>query len=65
MAGQPTKMRIERRVLFEVVECPALQPLPAKPFEYAEWKRCRVVEARITDRTVEIFPPRCPHRPSR
>lgn len=67
-----------RRALFEAIERPALQPLPAEPFEYAEWKRCRagldyhievhghwysvpyrlireVVEARITDRTVEIF----------
>ncbi len=56
----------------------ALLPLPAEPFEYAEWRRCRagldyhvevhghwysvpyrlireVMEARITDRTVEIF----------
>ena len=67
-----------RRALFDAIECPALQPLPAEPFEYAEWQRCRagldyhievhghwysvphrlireVVEARITDRTVEIF----------
>jgi transposase len=67
-----------RRALFEAIERPALQPLPAEPFEYAEWKRCRasldyhieahghwysvpyrlireVLEARITDRTVEIF----------
>jgi transposase len=67
-----------RRALFEAIERPALQPLPAEPFEYAEWKRCRagldyhievhghwysvpyrlireVVEARITDRTVEVF----------
>jgi transposase len=67
-----------RRALFEAIERPALLPLPAEPFEYAEWKRCRagldyhievhghwysvphrlireVLEARITDRTVEIF----------
>jgi transposase len=67
-----------RRALFDAIERPALQPLPAEPFEYAEWKRCRAgldyhievhghwysvphrlireaVEARITDRTVEIF----------
>ena len=67
-----------RRALFEAIERPALQLLPAEPFEYAEWKRCRagldyhievhghwysvpyrlireVVEARITDRTVEVF----------
>jgi transposase len=64
--------------LFEAIERPALQSLPAEPFEYAEWKRCRagldyhievhgrwslvpyrlireVVEARITDRAVEVF----------
>ncbi len=67
-----------RRALFDSVERPALKPLPAEPFEYAEWKRCppgldyhievdghwysvpfrlirEVLEARITDRTVEIF----------
>jgi transposase len=30
-----------RRALFEAIERPALQPLPAELFEYAEWKRCR------------------------
>jgi len=30
-----------RRALFEAIERRALQPLPAEPFEYAEWKRCR------------------------
>lgn len=30
-----------RRALFEDVERPALKPLPAEPFEYAEWKQCR------------------------
>jgi transposase len=67
-----------RRALFEAIERPALQPLSAEPFEYAEWKRCRagldyhvevhghwysvpyrlireVVEAHITDRTMEVF----------
>jgi transposase len=67
-----------RRALFEGIDRPALQPLAAEPFEYAEWKRCRasldyhievhghwysvpyrlireVVEARVTDRTVEVF----------
>jgi len=64
-----------RRELFEELDRPALTPLP---YEYAEWKRCRVnldyhveiakhyysvphnlvhqeVEARITQKTVEIF----------
>ncbi|MDE2075378.1 MAG: IS21 family transposase, partial [Alphaproteobacteria bacterium] len=67
-----------RRQLFEQIDRPALTPLPDEPYEYAQWKRCRVnldyhveidkhyysvpynlvrqeVEARITQRTVEIF----------
>lgn len=67
-----------RRGLFEELDRPALTPLPDEPYEYAEWKRCRVnldyhieiakhyysvphnlvhqeVEARITQKTVEIF----------
>ncbi len=31
-----------RRELFERLDRPALRPLPAEPFEYAEWKRARV-----------------------
>jgi len=31
-----------RRALFEELERPALKPLPDEPYEYAEWKRCRV-----------------------
>jgi transposase len=31
-----------RRELFERLDRPALRPLPATPFEYAEWKRARV-----------------------
>jgi transposase len=31
-----------RRQLFEQLDRPALLPLPAEPYEYAEWKRCRV-----------------------
>ena len=31
-----------RRDLFEQLDRPALQPLPADPFEYAEWKRAKV-----------------------
>jgi transposase len=30
-----------RRALFESLERPALLPLPAEPFAYAEWRRCR------------------------
>ena len=67
-----------RRALFEAIERGALLPLPAEPYAYAEWKRCRagldyhveahghfysvpyrlmreVIEARVTDRTVELF----------
>lgn len=31
-----------RRALFEQLDRPALQPLPVAPYEYADWKRCRV-----------------------
>jgi hypothetical protein len=31
-----------RRQLFEQIDQPALEPLPAEPYEYAEWKECRV-----------------------
>ena len=67
-----------RRELFDELDRPALTPLPDEPYEYAEWKRCRInldyhveiakhyysvphslarqeVEARITQKTVEIF----------
>jgi transposase len=31
-----------RRQMFEEIDRPALTPLPDEPYEYAEWKRCRV-----------------------
>src|SRR3954453_10869432 len=31
-----------RRALFEQLDRPALHPLPPAPYEYADWKRCRV-----------------------
>ncbi len=31
-----------RRALFEELDRPALKALPAEPFEFAEWKECRV-----------------------
>jgi transposase len=31
-----------RRALFEQLDRPALQTLPPTPYEYADWKRCRV-----------------------
>ena len=31
-----------RRDLFEELDRPVLIPLPTEPYEYAEWKRCRV-----------------------
>ena len=30
-----------RRALFEELERPALKPLPAEPYVYAEWKQCK------------------------
>ncbi len=31
-----------RQDLFEKIDKPALKPLPAEPYTYAEWKQCRV-----------------------
>jgi len=31
-----------RRAVYDQLDRPALEPLPAEPYEYAEWKRCRV-----------------------
>ena len=36
------KLGVSRRDLFLAVELPAMRPLPATPYEYAEWKRARV-----------------------
>ena len=33
---------ISRRALFEQLDRPVLERLPPTPYEYAEWKRCRV-----------------------
>ena len=33
---------LSRRALYEQLDRPALQALPPTPYEYAEWKRCRV-----------------------
>ena len=72
------KLGASRREFFDTIDRPALLPLPAEPYAYAEWRRCRVapdyhvelhghfysvpsrlirevVEARITDTTVEVF----------
>jgi transposase len=41
--GRPMKaVGVSRRVLFEALDRPALQPLPAQRYELAEWKACRV-----------------------
>jgi transposase len=31
-----------RRALYEQIDRPALRPLPPTPYEYADWRRCRV-----------------------
>ena len=36
------KLPGSRRTLFEQLDRPALKPLPATPFEYAEWRHARV-----------------------
>lgn len=41
--GRPMRLyRASRRELFERLDRPALRPLPAEPFVYAEWKTARV-----------------------
>ena len=36
------KLDTTRRELFETIDKPALKPLPATPYEYAQWKKARV-----------------------
>jgi transposase len=36
------RLGVSRRDLLRDIDLPALAPLPAEPYEYAEWKRCRV-----------------------
>ena len=36
------RLGMTRRRLLEEVDRPALKPLPTEPYEYAEWKKCRV-----------------------
>jgi transposase len=58
------KLEGSRRSWFELLERPALRPLPPTPFEYAEFKRARVsrhalvgeeVELRVTHTVVEVL----------
>ena len=39
---RPRSWGTTRRALFEQLDRPALQSLPPTPYEYADWKRCRV-----------------------
>jgi len=36
------KLGVSRNELFAEIDRPALKPLPQAPYEYAEWKKCRV-----------------------
>jgi len=36
------KLETTRKELFETLDCPALKPLPERPYEYAEWKKATV-----------------------
>ena len=36
------KLNTTRKILYETIDKPALNPLPAHPYEYADWKRARV-----------------------
>lgn len=37
------KLGASRRAFFEALDRPALKALPDEPYQYAEWKKCRVV----------------------
>lgn len=39
---QPYQRGESRRVLFEHLDLAVLRPLPEKPYNFAEWKKCRV-----------------------
>lgn len=45
------KLKGSRYSLYEEIDRPALRPLPARPYEYAEWKRRRV----HSDYHVDVF----------
>jgi transposase len=36
------KLAVSRAELFDEIDRPALKPLPSAPYQYAEWRRCRV-----------------------
>jgi transposase len=36
------KLAVSRAELFAQIDRPALKPLPSLPYQYAEWKKCRV-----------------------
>jgi transposase len=36
------KLNTTRKILYETIDKPALKPLPARPYQYAEWKKARV-----------------------
>lgn len=36
------KLNSTRKTLYETIDKPALKPLPAQPYEYADWKKARV-----------------------
>ena len=42
MGRVPAAGTVSRRDLLLELDCPALKPLPAEPYEYAEWRLRRV-----------------------
>jgi len=36
------RLGASRREFFDTIDRPALLPLPAEPYAYAEWRRCQV-----------------------
>jgi hypothetical protein len=55
------KLGVSCRELFDKIEREALSPLPEADWEYAEWKRARVIDYHIE---VDGFFYSVPHAPS-
>ena len=54
------RLGVSRRDLFLAAELPAMRPLPAEPYEYAEWKRAKVSQDYHVE--IEDFYYSVPHR---
>jgi transposase len=54
------RLGVSRRDLFRELDCPALKPLPAEPYEYAEWRVRRVARDYHVDIDAHYYS--VPHR---